>query len=111
MVLVDCESQRRHADGNTGVYEGTMLVLAQDGALHETTAGGSWSQWQGAWSTQERTIAPMTARQAMDSYDLDDCLTALAGKLQKQASGGTGKVTGAALERADRLKALARLSK
>jgi hypothetical protein len=109
VVLVDDWSREKDESGNRGALVGKRLYLLSDGQLAEVERDGQFSHWQGDADTYETTLNIVTARQAMDIWNLDDALKSLAEALQGQAN--RAKSTAAAKERAERLSALAKLSK
>lgn len=102
---------RDFPQSDSGEYEGTALYLMSDGTLAQLTYTGTWSRWQGASQEWTASIRPVTPRQAMNRWDLGDCVESLRAALQKQLDGGAKKQTQAAKERAERLTAIAQLIK
>lgn len=103
--------ERDQPRDNDGGYEGEGLFLLSDGSLARRTWSGAWSKWQGATDDLRSTLAPITVREAMDEWDLDDCLKNLHEALSKAADGKAPERAAKARERADRLRALLTLSK
>ena len=103
-------AERDYPRGNSGGIEGEDLYLNPDGTWTKAVYGGSWSKWQGATSSWECTDTTLTTREVAEEYDVDAILTSLAEALTK-AVGTREKSTKAALERADKLSAIARLAK
>lgn len=108
VLLCDDYTQPKDETGNRGSYEGSGLYLLTDGRLAVVARDGSWSQWQGEPHSYEQTLTVVTPREAMDEWKLDEALEALAEALEKQRGKRDSK---AARERAERLAALATLSK
>lgn len=107
LVLMDGYDQDGDSSSNRGSYSGDRLVLLVDGTLAVFERTGTWSHWQSEWSQWEATVRPIAVREAMDTYDLDPCLTAISEALAGQIGKRDAK---AARERAERLAAMARLA-
>lgn len=107
----DSKADRDAPRDNNGVYEGRGLYLLADGTLAVREWSGSWSRWQGATDEEETTLEPVSARDAMDEWDLGDCLESLRDALRKVADGKAPERAKAARERAERLAAVAALVK
>jgi hypothetical protein len=104
-------AQEDHPRSNGGAYEGCGLWLLRDGTLAELTYAGHWSRWQGSASEWTADLARVTPREAMDSWELAECLGALKTALERVVNGKAPEKTKAARERAEKLAALAALVK
>jgi hypothetical protein len=95
---------------NRGSIEGTDLYLNPDGTWTEATYSGSWTRWQGESSSRDATDKALTVREVADAYGVDDIFAAIGEALSK-AKGTRDKPTAKALERAERVRAVACLVK
>lgn len=103
-VLVDNYAREKDESGNRGSLGGERLCLLSDGRLAVVTREGSFSHWQGEADRWESTLAVVTPREAMNEYELDAVLGALAEALDKQAKGNASENTEKALARASALR-------
>ena len=94
---------------NRGCWEGSELVLREDGSLVELSYEGDWSRWQGSNWGWRATLTVLTPLQAVADYEVEAVADRLAGLLQRQLDGRAAKRTQAAQNRAARLHALAAL--
>jgi hypothetical protein len=93
---------------NAGKYEGCDLFLLPDGSWIEASYTGSWSRWQGAGDSWEATERTLTTAEVAAEYDVDAIIAAIADVLEK-AKGSREKSTTRALERAEKIRAIAKL--
>jgi len=77
LILVNKYYNDSDETGNRGTFCGDRLVLMLDGSLSVATREGTWSHWQGEWSSFQATLTPLTAREAVERYKLDDILRSL----------------------------------
>lgn len=103
-VLVDNYDSEKDETGNRGRLGGERLYLLSDGRLAVVTRDGSFSHWQGEADRWESRLAVVTPREAMNDYELDAVLAALAEALDKQARGHASENTEKALARAAALR-------
>ncbi len=101
---------RDHPRDTAGRYEGCSLHLCSDGILYEVTYVGHWSKWQGTGSAWQACLREVTPREAMDDWELSDCLAVLRDALQSVVQGKAPERANAARARAERLAALCTLS-
>lgn len=102
-------SQDKDETGNRGSYGGIALYLLTTGELAHVEFDGTWSNWQGEWDRLSSTLEIIDATEAMNRYDIDDCLQELVKALKEQVSGKATAASKAARERATKLSALAAL--
>lgn len=110
LELVDDIYRRGDSSGNRGVYGGTRLYLLATGELAVATASGDWSRWQGEWDTLDIEFKAVTPREAMDTFELKECLESLSKALREQAEGKAPERAKAAKARAEKLRAMATLA-
>lgn len=91
-----------------GRFEGRGLVLLESGALAERVWVGAWSNCSNTRSSWTSTLTVVTPEQAMDDWDLEDCLSSILGALCAQQR---AKATQKAEERIARLQAVLTLVK
>ncbi len=95
-----------------GPWGGTDLFLLPDGTFRTLTYSGTWSRWQGAsspWIAEEEEPEIEEIVAAKWAPSVGAIVKRLADALQKEIDGGRAKATKTALDRAERLRALARL--
>lgn len=102
---------RDYPSANDGQYEGRALYLLEDGSLVNVRYTGTWTRWQGRSSGWEAQFTPVTCREAMDQWEIEECVRHIATALQKQVDGKLSDATEAAKSRAAKLSALAELLK
>jgi hypothetical protein len=107
----DSKAEEDQPRDNSGAYEGYGLYLLVDGRLANRTWSGSWSRWQGSTTECVSVLEPVTAREAMDEWELSECLENLGKALQKQADGNASERAQAARERAEKLRAMLTLAR
>ncbi len=111
IVLVDDYERVKDETGNRGDLSGARLVLLSDSTLARVKRSGSWSCWQGEADTWEAEMSMLTPREAMDRYELDDCLAALSAAVETATKALSSDVTDRARQRAERLHAVATLAR
>jgi len=103
---------RQGQEQTRGTWGGTDLFLLPDGTFKSLSYSGTWSRWQGSSSpwmadeADEEIEAVVAAKWAPSG---GQSVKRLAEALQKELDGGRQKATKAALDRAERLRALAAL--
>jgi hypothetical protein len=107
------KAERDVPRNNRGSYEGSALVLLEDGRLADLAWSGSWSKWQGEGSrvASELRVYGSPAEAIADGWDAEDAVAGLATALERQAAGKAPERAKAARERAERLASVARLMK
>ncbi len=109
-ILVDGDGPTQdHPRANEGSISGQDLVLLDDGTFAVLDWSGSWSRWQGAPSSMQSALTPITARDVVENYDAENIAQNLVDRLEAQVNGKATKTTAAARERAERLRAVASL--
>jgi hypothetical protein len=96
--------------GNTGTYEGEALYLLTNGIFARNVYSGEWSRWQGAWCRLDAELEPLTLDIVARRYEVPELLEELATKLGEQLKGSAPARTKAALERAAKIGAIAKLA-
>jgi hypothetical protein len=105
----DAKAEREQSRADSGTYGGSALYLLDDGTLAERTWSGRWTRWQGGTDETLSTLRPVTPREAMDSWDLDDCIESLRAALEGQLTGKSPERAKAARARAEKLTAVGKL--
>lgn len=99
-----------HPRAILGTVEGCDLYLYPDGTFVEATYTGSWSRWRGEGSSWETTDRVLTTAEVAAEYNVDDIVTAISEALSR-ARGTREKPTARAIERAEKIRAVAALVK
>lgn len=102
---------RDYPTANDGKYKGSALYLLEDGTLVKVRYEGTWTKWQGRAEGWEAQCTPITCREAMDVWRLDECVKAISDALDKQLKSKREEATTAAKGRTAKLLALAELLK
>jgi hypothetical protein len=109
VVVAGDGPERDHPRANDGSVTGQDLVLLDDGTFALRDWSGSWSNWQGATSSQESTLTRISLRDVVESYDAENIAADLAYRLQAQLGGKATKTTAAARVRAEKLRSVSTL--
>jgi hypothetical protein len=92
-----------------GLYKGRALYLLEDGTLVNVRYRGNWSRWQGASSGWKAEFTPITCREAMDKWKLEECIQSISEALDKQLKSKREEATAEAKARTAKLLALTEL--
>mgnify|MGYP001240549871 CR=1 FL=1 len=101
---------RDHPRANDGRIGGTDLVLLDDGTFARLDWTGTWTRWQGRTSEETSTLTRLSLADVVETWDVDEIAATLSERLEAQLAGRSGKTTASARERAERLRAVARLA-
>jgi len=110
LVAGHSKPERDHPRANAGAFEGAALYLLPDGTWLELTFDGRWTKWQGATTEWTSTPATLTTAEVVDQYSFESIVPRIQEAVTK-AAGSREKATRAALERAEKLGAIAALLK
>lgn len=102
---------RDYPTANAGTYKGRALYLLEDGTLVKVVYGGDWSKWQGSSSGWDTQFTPITCREAMDKWKLEECIQSISEALDKQLKSKRDEATTEAKARTAKLLALTELLK
>lgn len=111
--MVGPERDSDNYSDTRGGFEGQDLLLREDGAIVELTYTGSWSNWQGETSSWTATVKEYASvEEAMaDGWDNVELYVSCIVDAVAAAKGSREKSTKKAIERAEKLAALAALLK
>jgi len=110
VILAGTGPERDYPRANDGAIEGTDLVLLADGTFARLDWSGSWTRWQGRTSEETSTLTRLSLADVVETWDVDEIAATLSERLEAQLAGRSGKTTASARERAERLRAVARLA-
>lgn len=94
-----------------GKYGKCDLGLAEDGSLYELTYSGHWSAWQGEADEWTAEVALVSPKQVAADYKVESLAAQISELLDKQLAGKSAQTTQAALDRAEKMRAIAALAK
>jgi len=109
LLVIDGWKRHKDTSGNRGELDGERLYLLSDGTWATLTREGTWSAWQGEpdrWEAELDRIEPVDVVQ---SYKLEDVVRSIAASLAAQRKADRAASTKRALDRAERMTALATL--
>jgi hypothetical protein len=98
-------------DDTRGAYKGSALVLWADGTLGQLEYSGEWTKWMREANRLESIAIPITTREALQQWNLEDLLASLTAALNEQAQRAGTAEKERAIARAARLAAVAALAR
>ncbi len=107
----DPHARLDHAEASSGAFEGVGLVLLETGELSTRCFAGTWSKEVGATNECTSHVCTISAREAMNDWALDRCLSSIVGALEAHLTGKGPDRARKARQRAERLRALAILAR
>jgi hypothetical protein len=106
--LAEDFSRQPNGTGNRGTYSGEALILTDSGKLLSCERSGTWSPC-GEGDETRYEYSEVSAREAMNVWELEACLEKLQKKLKEQADSVKPERAKAARARAETLRALSQL--
>jgi hypothetical protein len=111
VLIAGTMAEQAHPRDTDGRYTGEALYLLDNGQLAQVEWGGTWTKWQGRGSTMTGTLRVYESPLACveDGWDAEELVNGLVDALERQASGRAPERAAKARERAERLRAVAKL--